>query len=422
MLYCHANLYLFHLLNIRASGWRSAGRFFWSRPIYGIFLKIGFYLCRMAGIYFHIPFCKQACHYCDFHFSTSLKYRKEMLSAMEKEVALQANYLPGAAIDSIYFGGGTPSLLAADELKRLIDVVTQHFNTRQGAEITIETNPDDLNDSYVAALRNTPVNRFSIGIQSFFEEDLRWMNRAHNAVEAQEAIQRVQDSGYPNITADLIYGYPLLTDQKWLQNIDRLRSFGVPHISAYGMTVEPQTALAAFIRKGTQVPMDEGQSASQFVLLMEQLADAGYEQYEISNFAQPNHRAYHNSNYWKGVPYLGIGPSAHSFDGRSRQWNVRNNAKYLQAIEGGTVPFEQEVLTERDRLNEYIMTALRTVWGLDLTYVERQFNATYSDSLRTGLHSFVSRGEVLLADEVATLTVRGKLVADRIASELFFDE
>lgn len=376
----------------------------------------------MAGIYFHIPFCKQACHYCDFHFSTSLKYRKEMLDAMEEEISLQSHYLGYRRIESIYFGGGTPSLLEVDEVSRFVETIARHFDIQSDAEITIEANPDDLDDLKVTALKGTPVNRFSIGIQSFFEEDLRWMNRAHNAVEAMEAIQRVQNGGFHNITADLIYGYPLLTDQKWLQNIDRLLGFGIPHISAYGMTVESQTALATFIRKGKQSPMDEGQSAAQFELLMEKLTAAGYEQYEISNFAKPGHYAHHNSNYWKGVPYLGIGPSAHSFDGNSRQWNVRNNASYIQTIQRGIIPYESEELTERDRLNEYIMTTLRTIWGLDLGYVERQFNAAYSETLRLELQPFVSRGEVSLVGQVATLTDRGKLLADRIASELFFDE
>jgi len=376
----------------------------------------------MSGVYFHIPFCKQACHYCDFHFSTSLKYRGEMLAAMEKEISLQTGYLDDKRIESIYFGGGTPSLLEADDISRLIDAVAFHFDVLPDAEITLEANPDDLDGRKVTAMRLTPVNRFSIGIQSFFEEDLRWMNRAHSAIEASKAIQRVQDSGYNNLTADLIYGYPLLTNWKWQQNIDRLLDFGIPHVSAYSMTVEPQTALAAFIRKGSQSPMDEEQSAAQFEQLMERLIAAGYEQYEISNFAKPGQYARHNSNYWRGVSYLGIGPSAHSFDGYTRQWNVRNNAKYIQAIQSGIVPCEREELSTRDRINEYIMTALRTVWGLDLEYVAHSFGTNYYTALRGELQPFVSRGDVALIGEVATLTHRGKLLADRIASELFFDE
>jgi len=375
----------------------------------------------MAGIYFHIPFCKQACHYCDFHFSTSLKYRGEMLAAMEKEISLQTGYLDDKRIESIYFGGGTPSLLEVDDLSRLMDAVALYFDILPDVEITLEANPDDLDGRKVLALRRTPVNRFSIGIQSFFEEDLRWMNRAHNAIEARKAIQRVQDSGYDNITADLIYGYPLLTDEKWERNINQLLEFDIPHISAYSITVEPQTALAAYIRKGNQLPMNEEQSAAQFVRLMERLEGADYEQYEISNFAKPGQYARHNSNYWRGVSYLGIGPSAHSFDGYTRQWNVRNNAHYIQSIRQGNVPSEREELSTRDRVNEYIMTALRTVWGVDLEYVERSFGTSYKAVLRSELQPFVSRGEVRLVDQVATLSRTGKLLADRIAAELFFE-
>ncbi len=378
----------------------------------------------MAGIYFHIPFCKQACHYCDFHFSTSLKYRDELLAAMHREIALQSNYLlgQGQPVETIYFGGGTPSLLAAADIDKLIGEVAKHFDIQPDAEITIEANPDDLDPAKVQALRETPINRFSIGIQSFFEEDLKWMNRAHSADEAQGAIKRVQDAGYTGITADLIYGYPLLSDVKWQANISRLLDVGIPHISAYSMTVEPQTALAAYIRKGKQSPMDEGQSAAQFEYLMDALTTAGFIHYEISNFARPGNYARHNSNYWKGVPYLGIGPSAHSFNGRSRQWNVSNNARYINAIQSGTLPFEMEELSEQDRLNEYIMTALRTIWGLDLAIVERQFGSQYRDVLYSDLQPFTSREEVSLIGHVATLTRKGKLLADHIASELFVDQ
>ncbi len=377
----------------------------------------------MAGIYFHIPFCKQACHYCDFHFSTSLKYRDELLAAMHREIALQNTYLGGTGqqIETIYFGGGTPSLLAAADLNGLIDEVGKHFAIHHDAEVTIEANPDDLDHEKVQALRATPINRFSIGIQSFFEEDLRWMNRAHDANEAHEAIKRVQDAGYRNITADLIYGYPLLSDAKWQANINQLLAFDIPHISAYSMTVEPQTALGASVRKGKQIPMQEGQSAAQFEHLMATLTAAGFIHYEISNFARPENYARHNSNYWKGVPYLGIGPSAHSFNGTTRQWNVSNNARYIRAINAGGIPCEKEELTEQDKLNEYIMTALRTVWGLDLDEVEKRFGSHYRETLYLGLQPFVSRGEVLLIGQAATLTGKGKLLADHIASELFVD-
>lgn len=373
----------------------------------------------MAGVYFHIPFCKQACYYCDFHFSTSLRKKDEILDAMHREIELQADYLNGQPVETIYFGGGTPSLLAADEIQRFIDKVASHFHIHSDAEVTIEANPDDLDNTKIYALRNTSVNRFSIGIQSFFEEDLRWMNRAHDAAEAEHAIQRVQDAGYNQITADLIYGYPLLSDGKWQYNIGRLRDFDIPHISAYSMTVEPKTALAAFIRKGHQSPMDEGQSAAQFEYLMDTLTAAGYVHYEISNFAKPDHYAIHNSNYWKGVPYLGIGPSAHSYDGCARQWNVSNNAVYIKTIRSGLLPCEKEELSEQDKLNEYTMTALRTVWGLDLDYIAERFGNTYREKLRSGLQSFVSSGDLSLSGDVATLTKKGKLLADHIAAKLF---
>ncbi|MEC3878018.1 radical SAM family heme chaperone HemW [Parapedobacter sp. 10938] len=377
----------------------------------------------MAGIYFHIPFCKQACHYCDFHFSTSLKYRDDMVAALCREVALQSDYLSGqdATIETIYFGGGTPSLLAAADIAKLIGVVGNHFVIDGGAEITIESNPDDLDDTYVEALRATAINRFSIGIQSFFEEDLRWMNRAHSAIEAQEAIKRVQDAGYDNITADLIYGYPLLTDSKWQTNIGHLVEAGIPHISAYGMTVEPRTALAASIRKGRQLPMEEEQAATQFIQLMDALETAGFVHYEISNFARPGGHARHNSNYWKGVPYVGVGPSAHSFDGHARQWNVRNNARYLSAVQADSIPYEKEELSPSDKLNEYIMTSLRTIWGLDMDVVERRFGLRYRQSLDVALKRFTLTGDILLGGVVATLTRKGKLFADHIAAELFVE-
>lgn len=375
----------------------------------------------MAGIYFHIPFCKQACHYCDFHFSTSLKYRHELLQAMHEEIILQARYLKGATIETLYFGGGTPSILTAAEIQQLIDQAANHYTLSPDAEITLEANPDDLEATQVSALRGTSVNRFSIGIQSFFGEDLRWMNRAHGAADAETVIKRVQDAGFQNITADLIYGYPLLDNRKWQQNIEKLVSFNIPHISAYSMTIEPQTVLGTLVRKGKQMPMDEQQSALQFEYLMDALGPAGYTHYEISNFAKPSAYARHNSNYWRGIAYLGIGPSAHSFDGDTRQWNVSNNAKYIRALQQGQIPYEREQLTARDKLNEYIMTSLRTMWGLNLERVEENFGQQHRQMLYNGLQPFLSAGEVSITDQVVVLTRKGKLMADRIAAELFVD-
>ncbi len=373
----------------------------------------------MPSIYFHIPFCKQACHYCDFHFSTSLTYKEEMIQSLFKEIEIRKNYLGRKEITSIYFGGGTPSILEADDIARLIAAVAQHFEIQPQAEITLEANPDDLHAQKVKALRNTEINRFSIGIQSFFEEDLVWMNRAHNASEADAAIKRVQDAGFENITADLIYGYPLLTDDKWKSNIQKMLDTQIPHISAYSMTVEPQTALDHFIKKGKTPKMNEDQSAAQFEILVENLLLAGFEHYEISNFAQPGMHAQHNSSYWKGDHYLGIGPSAHSFDGESRTWNIANNAKYMQGIREGSPMQEKEDLSLENRINEYIMTTLRTKWGMDLNHIEKEFDYTIRKKVSQDLQPFLQSQEIEIQDDIVRLTAKGKLMADHIASELF---
>ncbi|MCR8558687.1 radical SAM family heme chaperone HemW [Mucilaginibacter sp. BJC16-A38] len=373
----------------------------------------------MAGIYIHIPFCKQACHYCDFHFSTSLKYKDDLLQALIKEIGLQKTYLAGETIETIYFGGGTPSILSADELNLLIGTITKQHTVTANAEITIEANPDDLDKAKLQALRQTDINRFSIGIQSFFDEDLMWMNRVHRAAEAEASVKRAQDLGFENITVDLIYGYPLLNDTKWKYNLDKVFELDIPHISSYSMTVEPQTALASFIKKKKQAPMDDQQSAEQFVLLMDAMQSHGFEHYEISNFCKPGHYSRHNSNYWKGVKYLGIGPSAHSFNGETRQWNVPNNAKYIQSLEKAEIPAETELLTETDRLNEYTMTSLRTMWGLDLKKIN--IIAAGADSpLIKAAEPFFEKGWIERREDIITLTAMGKLYADHIASELFF--
>ena len=375
----------------------------------------------MAGIYIHIPFCKKACHYCDFHFSTSPQYKDQMLQALSQEIDLRKNYLAGETIETIYFGGGTPSLLSADEIQILIGAITDLYEVSPQAEITLEANPDDLNPQKVREFRQTLINRFSIGIQSFFEEDLKWMNRAHTAREAQGSIKRVQDAGFENITADLIYGFPLLSKPKWEHNIQQLIELDIPHISSYSMTVEPATALSSFIKKGEQKPMDEGQSTTQFLILMEQLTEAGFEHYEISNFAKPGLYSKHNSNYWEGVSYLGIGPSAHSFNGESRQWNVSNNSKYIDQIQLKKIPAEMEVLSTENRINEYIMTSLRTSKGMSLQKITEHFGSDYSKEVRNGLEPFADKNWINLNDQIVTLTTDGKLFADHIASELFIN-
>lgn len=373
----------------------------------------------MAGIYIHIPFCKQACYYCDFHFSTSLKYRNELVQGLIAEIALQKNYLNGENIDTIYFGGGTPSLLTTAEITAITEAIAKYHTVNSNAEITLEANPDDLDQQKVKDLKQTVVNRFSIGIQSFFDEDLAWMNRAHSAGEAESSVKRAQDAGYENITVDLIYGYPLLTGAKWKQNIEKVFSLEVPHVSAYSMTVEPNTALATFIRKKKSPPLNEEQSAEQFLNLMDAMNTQGFEHYEISNFALSGHYSKHNSNYWKGVKYLGIGPSAHSYNGETRQWNVANNTGYLKEITLGNIPAQVEVLSETDRLNEYVMTSLRTMWGLDLD-VLNGIAAGASTDLRKGAEAFFEKGWLQDQNGKLVLTREGKLYADHVAAQLFF--
>jgi oxygen-independent coproporphyrinogen-3 oxidase len=373
----------------------------------------------MAGIYIHIPFCKQACHYCDFHFSTSLQYKDELLQALAKEIKLQKNYLAGETVETIYFGGGTPSLLSEGEIALLINTITNVHSVSSGAEITLEANPDDLSKTKLQALKNTPVNRFSIGLQSFFDDDLQWMNRVHRAAEAEASVKRAQDTGFENLAADLIYGYPLLSDQKWKFNLDKIFELGVPHVSAYSITVEPKTPLASFINKQKQAPMSDEQSAAQFIYMMDAMQQQGFEHYEISNFSKPGHYSKHNSNYWRGVKYLGIGPSAHSYNGETRQWNIANNAKYMQLLTTGAIPAETELLTETDRLNEYIMTSLRTMWGLHLNKLN-SIAAASAKPLLIAAREFFDKEWIIKKDEVIYLTQTGKLYADHIASGLFF--
>ncbi|MBB5620044.1 oxygen-independent coproporphyrinogen-3 oxidase [Pedobacter cryoconitis] len=373
----------------------------------------------MAGIYIHIPFCKQACNYCDFHFSTSLQHVDEMTDAICKEILLKKSRIADEQIGSIYFGGGTPSLLPEKSLARIFDTLTSNFSISADAEITIETNPDDLDAKKIAQLRQLPVNRFSIGVQSFFNEDLVWMNRAHTSNEAETCIKRSQDAGFENLSIDLIYGFPLLTDEKWLSNINKAISLQTPHISAYSLTVEPKTALAAAIKKGKQIPVNDEQSAAQFITLTEKLAIAGFDHYEISNYSLPGRHAVHNTNYWRGIPYLGIGPSAHGFNGNVRYLNIANNAKYMQQLALGKLAETIEELDIYDRFNEYIMTSLRTMWGTDLQKIGNEFGKLFLEDTLKNIVPFLQRDWLKNENNRLILTPDGKLFADYIASELF---
>ncbi len=342
-----------------------------------------------------------------------------MTDSICTEIILKKERLAGQQIGSIYFGGGTPSVLPAAALQKIFNTLTQHFSIDSDAEITLEANPDDLDAKKIAELRQLPVNRFSIGIQSFFNEDLIWMNRAHNATEAETCVKRSQDAGFENLSIDLIYGYPLLTNEKWLQNINKAIGLETPHISAYSLTVEPKTALAHAIRKGKQIPLNDEQSADQFETLIRKSGEAGFEQYEISNFALPGKYAVHNTNYWRSVPYLGIGPSAHGFDGTNRYLNIANNATYLSLLTEGKLAETVEELNPYDRFNEYIMTALRTMWGVNLEQINQTYGKFFVNDTLKNIKPFLERNWLEQQENTLLLTADGKLFADYIASELF---
>lgn len=370
-------------------------------------------------LYLHIPFCKQACHYCDFHFSTSLKNKEEMVNAIMQEIAMRKSELPNVPLETIYFGGGTPSLLSDAELGKIFDSINAHFDIRNDAEITLEANPDDLTNAKIKELRNSPVNRLSIGIQSFRDADLRLMNRAHNANEAERSVKASQDAGLTNITADLIYALPGQSLSDWRANIHQLIALGVPHLSSYCLTVEPKTALAKFVQQGKIRTVPDQTAADHFNVLVEETAKAGFEHYEISNFAQEGFIAVHNSSYWKGDPYLGVGPSAHSFNGTARRWNVANNAAYLKAILANQPAWQEEVLSVNERYNEFVMTGLRTKWGVDILRVEALFGADLRKHLLQSAEAHIAAGRVVVQNDVMALTAEGKFLADGIASDLF---
>jgi oxygen-independent coproporphyrinogen-3 oxidase len=375
----------------------------------------------MPGLYLHIPFCKQACHYCDFHFSTSLASKAQMVSAIGKELELRRDYLgESPTLETIYFGGGTPSLLSGDELHRIFEAIHANFTVAPQAEITLEANPDDLSAAKLAELAASPVNRLSIGLQSFHEPHLRLMNRAHSAEESTTAVRRAQDADFENISVDLIYGVPAPGHHIWEADLANVLALNVPHISAYALTIEPGTALGHRTKKGTFIPPPDDFVATQFEMLLAELRRQGYEQYEISNFCQPGRESRHNSNYWRGVPYLGLGPSAHSYDGRNRQFNVANNPQYLRAIlEQGEVPATVDELTPTDRANEYLITTLRTTRGCDLTHLHDQFHYDLKAQHASYLAELEAKGWAQIRHNILTLTDAGKLLADHITLELF---
>ncbi|MEO7175875.1 MAG: radical SAM family heme chaperone HemW [Saprospiraceae bacterium] len=374
----------------------------------------------MAGLYIHIPFCKQACHYCNFHFSTSLHYKKDLVEAINLEIELQRDYLNGEKLETIYFGGGTPSLLSPSELDSIFKAINTNFKVAPNAEITLEANPDDLKSDQLKALQDSPINRLSIGIQSFRNADLEYMNRSHNAQEAWKSLERARSAGFEKLSLDLIYGVPGLDNKAWEENIRIALDLGPAHISAYCLTVEPKTPLEKRIQKGLSKPVNELEAAEHFEILMDKLESAGFLHYEISNFALPGHLAIHNTNYWKGVHYLGVGPSAHSYDTISRQWNVANNQKYIQSISDGNIPSEKEILSADSIYHEYVMTRLRTSWGIDIEEI-KDMGTAYEENFMRQIESFLQSGQIEQKGGHFTLTRNGKLYADQIAMGLFMD-
>lgn len=374
----------------------------------------------MAGIYLHIPFCKQACYYCDFHFSTSHEGHTELIESMAKELFLQRNYPGGEIINTIYFGGGTPSLLSEEELSLLLKSVRDNFDVSPNAEITLEANPDDIDERKLYEFRRLCINRLSLGIQSFSDHVLSFLNRAHKADAAIESVQKARAAGFTNISVDLIYAIPGMDTKGWISNLERAIDFNPEHISAYSLTIEEKTVFGKWRNKGKLQPTDDDQAAEQMEIMIDMLEQAGYEHYEVSNFSKSGFQSRHNSSYWTGEKYLGVGPSAHSYDGNTRQHNVSNNHLYVRSIKNNFVPCEVEQLEISEKINDYILTSLRTSRGCDTAVLLTEHQFDLIQNKMSSIKKLTAAGLVTLHDGgVLRLTRRGKLVADAIASELF---
>jgi len=375
----------------------------------------------MGGIYIHIPFCKQACTYCDFHFSTSNKLVDRVVLALAKEAEMRKNETT-EIINTVYFGGGTPGILSLAQLETVLTAIRSNYTISPDAEVTIETNPDDVSKAKTEGWAKLGVNRLSIGIQSFFDNHLTWMNRAHNASEAENCVKISLQAGIDNMTIDLIYGVPEMTMDEWKENLSKAVDLGVNHISAYCLTVEPDTALGHRVKKGKEKPVDEEAAALHFEYMVDFLASKSFRQYEVSNFAKPGFESKHNSAYWAGVPYIALGPSAHGFDGTSRYWNIANNPQYCTAIEAGELPTTKEILSREERFNEWVMTGLRTAKGIDLTRSKKEFGIDFKKIYSTKIEHLTVDGSAKLVDNQLTLTKKGMFLADGIASDFFILE
>ena len=373
----------------------------------------------MAGIYIHIPFCKQACHYCDFHFSTNTAIRRQLVHAMAEEVALQQDYLDNEKIQTIYFGGGTPSILNKEELEIILKPIDDHFVVHPEAEITLEANPDDLTLDKLTSYQSLGINRLSIGIQSFQDDVLKFLNRAHSASEAIQSFNLARAAGFENISIDLIYAIPTQTDEEWINNIRKAIELNPSHISAYSLTIEQKTAFGKWMALGKLKPVEDSIAARQLEILVAELEASGYEHYEISNFSKPGLHSKHNSSYWKQEKYLGIGPSAHSYNKISRQYNVSNNQQYVQYLERREIPFEIEILSDEDHINEYLLTTLRTNWGSDLERLKNEYHYDIKVTHESYLSNLLEKKLVCIENNFLKLTKTGRLVADKITSDLF---
>ena len=372
----------------------------------------------MAGLYIHIPFCKKACHYCNFHFSTSYKSRLAVLKSICLEIEMRANELKSEPIKSIYLGGGTPSILTDDELGAIFKLIKANYQVLPSAEITLEANPDDLSLEKIKQLAVTPINRLSIGVQSFFDIDLKLMNRAHTAKEAQESL-KIAQSYFDNISIDLLYGMPEMSNVRWEENLQIAFDLKLNHLSCYALSVEPKTPLEHFIKTAQHPPLNDAVAAQHFQTLVNATAKAGFTHYEVCSFGKPGYFSKHNSSYWLGKPYLGVGPSAHSFDGKKRSWNVSNNKQYINTIAKNELPLTSELLTPENRFNEYIMTGLRTIWGVSLKRIEEEFGLGVQISLLNNAHGYLASETLKIENAHLKMTPKGQFLSDGIASDLF---
>ncbi len=374
----------------------------------------------MARIYIHIPFCRKACAYCNFHFSTLLKNKESIIEALLVEISLREDFFANKTLDSIYFGGGTPSLLSENELARIFDKLRTHFTIKNNAEITLEINPDDCSKEYLNALKKVGFNRLSIGIQSFHDKDLEYLGRVHNALQSHQIIQEAKKAGFDNLTVDLIYGLPSSNTDQWKNNLQFIKEYQIPHFSAYAITIEPKTLLENRIKKGKMQEPEEAKYEEDFSNLLDFADRHGFDHYEISNFSLDHYMAFHNTSYWFGEPFLGIGPGAHSFDGYKRKWNIANNARYEQSLNKGVLPLEEESLTEKEKFNETVMTGLRTKWGLDLSAIYSEYGRFYHDYLDQKLRKWEAKGALKTHNGHYYLQSRQTLLADHIIADCFY--